>query len=173
MTRIKYLGMNRLASYVSALPDKTRRLLLALSILIIVSGFAIGYAISNNSDQQDIYFPVMNRPAITSLQSLVSGKLVVDGGYLRVKPTWPFKDTWVIWPLKGSLIIWPYGYSWKVVNNEIWIINNKGQEVVRVGDNVRLGGGEIPASYAEEKIGQPLPDGISGPFWSAGGIVNN
>jgi len=95
------------------------------------------------------------------MQALVSGRLVLDDGYLRVR---------TLWPLRGILIIWPYGYSWKAEDSEIWIINEEGRAVARVGDKIQIGGGEIPASFAEEKIGQPLPADIEGPFWLAGEV---
>jgi hypothetical protein len=101
------------------------------------------------------YFPVQKEFQTTVLTSLIQGKLVLNNGYLRVY---------------DELIIWPYGYSLKTEGKEMWVINEKGQPAARVGDEVGIGGGEIPADFAEEKIGHPLPEGCEGPYWLAGGF---
>lgn len=137
-------------------PTRIVKLLAVMSMLVVMPGLAVGCADSSNSRQPVQYFPVQKEPAQAVLLSLVSGKLVVDNGYLRVS---------------GDLIIWPYGYSWKTEKKEIWILDDRGEKVMRVGDSVRIGGGEIPASFAEEKMGQKLPAGVKGPFWLMGEIV--
>ena len=128
-----------------------------LMTVVTIPVLAVGCANSNNSPEPALYFPVQKEPQTVVLEALLSGKLVVDDGYLRVN---------------GHLILWPHGYSWQAENNEIWILNDEGQKVARVGESVRLGGGVMPTSIAEEKIGQKLPDGIKGPFWLMG-IVKN
>lgn len=116
-------------------------------------------AAASNLELADLYFPVQKEPQTSFLLALLPpGKLVADNGYLRVK---------------GYLIIWPYGYSLKAEKNEIWVVNDKGQPVARVGDEVRFGGGELPAYFVPQKIAQELPIGIEGPFWELGGIHND
>ena len=103
------------------------------------------------------YFLVQKEPADVIMLVLLPGELKMDdNGYLRVG---------------GELIIWPYGFSWKIEGKEIWIIDDRGQSVARVGDWVKMGGGEIPKYWAEENIGSPLPEDAEGPYWLAGGPV--
>jgi hypothetical protein len=81
--------------------------------------------------------------------------VIDDAGYLRVNVT---NDL-------HTLIIWPYGYSLKIEGKEMWIINDKGQAVARVGDTVELGGGFVDASVAEERMGHALPENAKGPYF--------
>ncbi len=170
MVKSKFANIHRYTSHVIASPGEIMKFIWLLSILVIIPSLAIGCTgNSNNAAQADLYFPVQKEPATIVLTSLVSGRLVVDNGYLRVS-----YRLGGLFPLsRGSMIIWPHGYSWKAENNEIWILDDKGQKVLRVGDSVKLGGGEIPASFAEQLIGQKLPVGIEGPFWLAADIVSD
>jgi hypothetical protein len=102
------------------------------------------------------YFPVQKEPAEIILLASLPGELVLDeDGYLRAG---------------DNIILWPYGYSYEVRDGEIWIIDEAGRDAARVGDSVRIEGGQIPADFAEEKLGYPLPEGCTGPFWLAGEI---
>ncbi len=92
--------------------------------------------------------------------TLLSGKLVDDAGYLRINVN---NDL-------HALIIWPYGYSLKIEGKEMWIINDKGQAVARVGDTVKLGGGFLGASDMEEIMGHALPEDVEGPYFLANPI---
>ena len=102
------------------------------------------------------FFPVQQEVQTEVMQVLLQGELVLDNGCLRVH---------------DELILWPYGYSLKTEGKEIWVINDKGNPVARVGDLVRLGGGQVPAFFAEEKLGHPLPEGCDGPYFLAGEVV--
>jgi|WetSurMetagenome_2_1015567.scaffolds.fasta_scaffold68074_1 hypothetical protein len=104
------------------------------------------------------YFPVQKEAAKTMMAALLPGELVLNNGYLYVS---------------GNLIIWPYGYSLKIDGKDMFIIDDKGSQIARVGDQVKIGGGEIPASSVEEIIGQPLPPDFNGTYWLAGDIVRD
>jgi hypothetical protein len=106
--------------------------------------------------QSPPYFPVQKEAPQAYLLALLPGELVLDNGYLRVN---------------GELIIWPYGYSVKIEGKNIYIIDEKGRQVCKVGDMVKIGGGQIPAYYIEEIIGQPLPPDCKGPYWMAANIA--
>ena len=96
------------------------------------------------------YFPVQKEVQTKGMMALLSGELVLDNGYLRVY---------------DSLILWPYGYTLEMEPENIWILNGEGIRMIRVGDTLRMGGGHISEQYTEEKIGQPLPDDCTGPYW--------
>jgi len=104
------------------------------------------------------FFPVQKEVQSEVMGLLLQGELVLDNGCLRVH---------------DELILWPYGYSLKTEGKEIWVIDDKGQTVAHIGDLVRLGGGEIPAFFAEEKLGQLLPEGCEGPYFLAGVVVTD
>jgi hypothetical protein len=127
-----------------------------LLVLILVS-LALS-ACSYSSPASVTFFPVHKEPQTIILLVQLQGTLTADDGYLRVS---------------GKLVIWPYGYSYKIENNEIWILDNKGQTVAKVGDSVMLGGGVAERFFAEEKIGQSLPAGCEGPYWLAGQITKS
>jgi len=91
------------------------------------------------------------------MEALLQGKLVIDeSGYLRIHDT---------------LIIWPYHYSFISEGSDIWITNEKAEKIIKVGDPVKIGGGEYPEQYVSQAIGQSLPDDCKGPFWLAGQIM--
>jgi hypothetical protein len=106
------------------------------------------------------YFPVEKEPAKAYHLLALQGKLYVDvSGYIRVDWT---EDEHV-------LIIWPYGYSLKMAENaNLWIADEQGQLIWRVGDTVNLGGGFAGADIAALRIGKPLPVGCEGPYFLAG-----
>jgi hypothetical protein len=129
-----------------------------LTLLFIVS---LTFGCTCNSPDRtkpEPYFPVQKEVAEVGMLSRLEGKLVIDdAGYIRVNGMNNFPP----------LIIWPYGYSLKIEREEVWIINDKGQAVARVGDHVILGGGELPAWAVEERIGHALPQDAKGPYFLA------
>jgi len=102
------------------------------------------------------FFPVQKEVQSEVMAVLLQGELILDNGCLRVH---------------DELILWPYGYSLQTEGKEIRVIDDKGQSVAHVGHHVRLGGGQIPAYFAEEKLGQLLPEGCDGPYFLAGVVV--
>ncbi|MCJ7515710.1 MAG: hypothetical protein MUO89_07085 [Dehalococcoidia bacterium] len=94
---------------------------------------------------------------------------MLDNSNLRLKPSWGKGDVWS----KGELLVWPYGYSLRIMDKQIQVIDNDGQLVARVGDKIKVGGGEVPAEIVEEYIGQPLPDDCEGPYWLVSEVIEN
>ena len=97
------------------------------------------------------------------MTSLAEGKLVLDNGYLRLKGFFG----------KGDLLIWSYGFSLCTEGKKIQIIDSDGQVVARVGDRIKVGGGQVPAEIVEKYIGQPLPDDCKGPYWIISRVIDN
>ncbi len=94
--------------------------------------------------------------------ALATGEIVLTDGYLRLSS--------VPDPTSQPLIIWPAGFSVQVNNGKIQIINEAKNLVFNIGDNVKIGGGEVPAGIVEKYIGQAIPAGCEGPYWIASGI---
>ena len=145
------MSIHRCASNITASLRKNRNLVPFLVGVLTLSIFSIGCTgDSTDTVQPEPYFPTYKEPQTYFLLAQLQGKLTVDEGYLRVN---------------DNLIIWPYGYSLDTENGEIWIISDEGQPVTKVGDTIQMGGGGASASFVEEKIGQPLPEGCEGPYW--------
>jgi hypothetical protein len=111
------------------------------------------------------FFPVKKEPDSSYIypSALSEGKLVVDHSNLRLKHFWGTSD----------LLIWPYGYSLRIEGKELQVVDNYGQLVGRLGDKIKVGGGEVPAEIVEEYIGQPLPDDCEGPYWLVSEVIEN
>jgi hypothetical protein len=64
--------------------------------------------------------------------------------------------------------LWPAGYGARVEHGELEIVDGEGQLVARVGDEVRLPGGEIPGDWDSpryRRLHDELPCVCNGPYW--------
>jgi len=97
-----------------------------------------------------VHFPQVKMRSGSSMAALLTGKLELVDGYLRVGNT---------------IIIWQTDYF--VHNNdgiiEIW--DRDGNVVGRVGEEIMMGGGGVPLEWIEPMLKEPLPDNMEGPFW--------
>ena len=116
------------------------------------------------------YFPVQ-KPGYEALaypSALAQGELILDNGYLRLKPSLVLDKT-----SRGLLIIWPPGSTWQIENDQVQVINPAGKSIARVGETLRVGGGEISAEIVAKYTGQAPPDGCESPYWlAAPGVYN-
>jgi hypothetical protein len=133
-------------------------LLLSISAVISFLMFA-GCINSESTSIKTPCFPVQKEVQKNTLDGLFEGELVLDNGYLRSLDIITGND---------PLILWPYGYSIETNGNQIQILNDKDQPVAAIGDYIKVGGGEIPRDWAEELIGQTLPDGFD--YWMASSV---
>ena len=126
-------------------------ILLAVPIMLV--------ACNDNTPPVTPYFPVLKEPESIYPESLAMGRLSIIDNCLRLKPG------------ESLLLIWPYGYTLAINGGEISVVDNKGHIVARVGDSIKVGGGEIPLEIVEKYIGGPLPDNCTGPYWLVSHIV--
>ena len=106
------------------------------------------------------------------MQALLFGELVVVDGCLRLKES--HGDA-------SHLLIWPPDFTLSIENNAIQILNGAGQVVARVGDELRISGGEVPAAVAPAFPGLPssgqcpprfsIVGGEPGGYWIVGDEV--
>lgn len=115
--------------------------------------------------KSDPFFPVLSEPNSIYPSNLARGRLVLDDNCLRLKPLYFFG--------RGVLLIWPYGYSLKTEDNTIRVTDSDGLMVARVGDWIKVGGGEIPVEIVEKYLGKPLPENYPGPYWIVSGVIKN
>lgn len=101
--------------------------------------------------------------------SLTTGRLLVDDeGCFRLDDN-----------ISGSrsTLIWPPNYAPSVQGDEIQIRNGEGQVVAQAGDEVELGGGEIPSSLkgiaiVDERTKRELLGRCPGPYFIVGAVVS-
>lgn len=141
--------------------------LLLSSLLAISSVVITGCDANNNINKSDIYFPVTKEALVDYPPALTQGTLIYDGKYLLIKGVYPTSGA-------DYLPIWPYGYSVNVEGGEIQVLNESSQVVARVGDIIKVGGGETTKEVVEENyIGESLPDDCEGPYWLVSRVLSD
>ena len=88
--------------------------------------------------------------------ALLKGQLVLVNGCLRVD---------------NYLLVWPHGFSISTDGEVIQIIDNTGKPIVRVGDQVKLGGGERPSEFVAQYSAALPSNRCSGPYWIVGEVL--
>lgn len=145
-----------------------RKILIRVALIIsLVPLLLFGVSCKVDEEEQSLpFFPALKEPANTNMEALARGWLVKYDNCLRLKPFYYFS--------KGELVIWPYGYSLKTEGKNIWVLDGERNKVARAGSWIKMGGGTITGhdSFIEELIGGPLPEGVEGPYWLAGEIVD-
>jgi len=143
--------------------NKRRMLLFIISMLVCLS--IIGCSCGEGSDAVPTstpFFPAQRDPGGVQMLARAEGRLILDEGYLRLKPIFG----------ESYMIIWPYGYTVRLEDKTIQVLNADDQAVARVGDWIVLGGGETDLTeFIEDIIGQPLPPDCTGPYWITGTII--
>jgi hypothetical protein len=145
--------------HISPMNDKMMKTGICLIVLLFLAATLVFGSCAASRVTTVTFFPVQTESPDIIMDLLLQGKLELnEAGYLRVG---------------DALILWWHGYSYEIVDNDIWILNEDGQRVARVGDDVRLHGGFIPEYVVEQKIGQPLPEDCEGPYFLMGPIDTN
>lgn len=143
--------------------NKRSILLFMVSMFVCLS--IIGCACGEDSDAvltSTPYFPAQSDPGFFQMQARAEGRLILDEGYLRLKPTFG----------ESYMIIWPYGHTVRLEDKTIQVLDTDGQVVARVGDRMEIGGGVVDSTEViEDYIGQPLPPDCTGPYWISGEII--
>jgi antitoxin component of RelBE/YafQ-DinJ toxin-antitoxin module len=110
-----------------------------------------------------IHVPQLRMRSSAFMSALIEGTLVVKDGCLRVVNG--EGDS-------GHLVIWQTDYF---VNNNagvIEILDRDGDVVARVGETIRMGGGEISMTdELKRQLREPLSKQCAGPYWLMGDIV--
>ncbi len=71
------------------------------------------------------------------------------------------------------LLVWPPDFTLITDNDTIQILNGDDEVVARVGDKVRIDGGEIKSlSFFNESMQKKLPPNCLAPYWIVGYEVN-
>ena len=145
-----------------------RRLLLPVSlglvmVLAIMGLCGCGNGLSATSEPENIYFPQLKpvNGERVFMEALLIGELVVVNGCIRMNSR------------EGStsyLVVWPPDFTLGIENDSIYIRNGASEVVARVGEEIYMSGGEVPAKTAwlSQQLQQKLPDACPGPYWVVG-----
>ena len=142
----------------------TRKLKLLIAcagivMLIISSGCFEGQQNKNYTSSPPL-FAVQSKPSEFRMTALLEGVLVLDdNGCLRIKN------------YEEYLPVWPHGFS--LVEENLTVLDSSGRAVARVGERVKLGGGECPEPCRNVgEYSEYLPDErCPGPYWIVGEVV--
>jgi hypothetical protein len=95
------------------------------------------------------------------MAALLEGTLIVEQGCLRVQPAWEGPS---------YLVIWQPDYYLTDTAGALEILDRSGAVVARVGEPIRMGGGETSAGVAElsPQLVAPIPPECGGPYWIMG-----
>jgi len=111
----------------------------------------------------DLAFPQLRAQSATFMLALLQGKLVIREGCLRV--TGGDEDA-------GGLVIWQPDYFLNDNDGIVEVLDREGEVVARVGEKVRMGGGEVPlTAELQRQLREPLPSQCEGPYWLMGEVV--
>ena len=150
MTNIDYMmkdGLNLVIAFVAI-----------VGIIIVGGCITEKQPVSNvNASSSAPFFP-QQKPGLDGMEALLVGELVLVDDCLRVDE---------------YLLVWPPSFSVSTEDGVIWIIDDNGQPIMRVGDKVKVGGGggEMPSEHIAKYSAELPSDRCSGPYWIVGEVI--
>lgn len=93
-------------------------------------------------------------------EALLKGELVLENGCIRARTTDGLSD---------HLLIWPPGFQLSVDGQDVRISNESGVSLT-VGQEIRIGGGELRLAHVQPLVEEPVPSDCPGPYWLVGEI---
>ena len=108
-------------------------------------------------------FPRQHQNINVRLQALLVGELVSENGCLRVRD---------IDGGDNHLLIWPYSSKMTADRRSV-LIGDDSEATLSVGEDVRIGGGEVPPllSHVQTLVVQPIPSNcLGGSYWLVGEV---
>ncbi len=134
-----------------------------LGLLVLLIGFTlsvVGCAVSEKTPENKATLTPMPRVVVTRMTALYIGPLTMVDGCLRLGEG-----------EAGNLVVWPPDFEVSIENDTIWVLYDDHKVEVRLGQVVRLGGGEVKSIEAfDERTRQQIPTGCPGPYWLVGSI---
>jgi heat shock protein HslJ len=131
--------------------------------IILLIGFALsvaGCVVSERAPENDAMLTPMPRVVVTRMTALYVGPLTMVDGCLRLGKG-----------EAGNLVVWPPDFEVSIENDTIRVLYDDHKVEVRLGQVVRLGGGEVKSLEAfDERTRQQVPSGCPGPYWLVGSI---
>lgn len=135
-----------------------------LRLLVLLMGFAlsvVGCAVSEKTPENDEPTP-MPAPmvVVTRMTALRIEPLTMVDGCLRIGDS-----------EASNLVVWPPDFEVSIENDTIRVLYDDHEVEVRLGQVIRLGGGEVKSlEVFDERTRQQIPAGCPGPYWLVGSI---
>lgn len=136
------------------------RSLFLVFLLILATISTKGQVQGDNVHKDKIYFLTERVAGGDDLTALFSrSKIVMDKGCIRIESV--SGET-------SYAVVWPSGFDYRRINGTVHILNSKNQIVAKVGDYIRVSGGEVPR-LSLRHVKQSVPGRIQciEPFWMA------
>jgi len=134
-----------------------------LGLLVLLMGFtlsAVGCAASEKTPENEPTPMPTPMVVVTRMTALCIGPLTMVDGCLRTGDS-----------EASNLVVWPPDFEVSVENDTIRVLYDDHEVEVRLGQVVRLGGGEVKSLEAfDERTRQQIPAGCPGPYWLVGSI---
>jgi heat shock protein HslJ len=134
-----------------------------LGLLVLLIGFTlsvVGCAVSEKTPENRATLTPMPRVVVTRMAALYIGPLTMVDGCLRIGDS-----------EAGNLVVWPPDFEVSVENDTIRVLYDDHGVEVRLGQVVRLGGGEVKSIEAfDKRTRRQIPAGCPGPYWLVGSI---
>ncbi len=119
--------------------------------------FSVLVGCGQSTPSSPIFFPQMQ--STTYMEADITGQLILEENCLRLKHSGG--DT-------SYLLIWPSDFMVREKGDQIQILDETGQIVVTVEDEVIMFGGEVPEEFKgdlEQQMQQEFPAECPGPYW--------
>ena len=110
----------------------------------------------------NLHFPQVREDMADRMTALLEGELVLKDGCLRVKSL----------DGAGHLLIWPQRFKLSVDGRDIRISDDSGVSL-SVGEQISIGGGEVPLRHLQTLVKQPIPSDCHGPYWLVGDVPDS
>lgn len=143
--------------------NKQKNVLVGIAILAVTLLIVFNTSEKNpqlkisNTKMLTPFFPTQKERQAVAMQALITGELKLEGKCLKVD---------------DNLIVWPYGYSLKIQDDTIKILNEKGKLMAIVGEIVKLGGGQVGTNEsALEELSEYQNKDCKGPLWIVGKVM--
>lgn len=113
----------------------------------------------------DVFFPKQKETEgeRAVMDALLTGELVEVNGCLRVN---------ALETGSSFLLIWPPHFTRTTESGITQVRNESGKVIIRVGEKVRISGGEVPSEFIQELSDQPLPRECPEPYWIVGDEIS-
>jgi len=108
-------------------------------------------------------FPLQKPVQFDYPSGAVEGTLLLEKGYLMLDSG------------SGRLtfLIWPAGYSCRIENYVLHVVDETGQSLAAVGDKIQVNGAEMPREMWGKHTGSSGggPDKFTGPYWLVSEVI--
>lgn len=133
---------------------------------VILAFFVAACSLQSDQARDPVIFLQKRNTSGSGMASELRGKLILIESCLRIRSD----DN-----PKGSTVIWPNGYDYAIENNSVKILNNNGDTVAHVGEQIYVGGGGVPGRTPDEWAGYVTGDAqrCAEPFWAVSTVVTN